>query len=608
MGDFRRHEGGWGGMGGRWVTVAVAVVSLVVGVVLAQERAPQPPRAAFTGSVEVPIVNVDVVVTSKDGENVGRLTVEDFTLLVDGQPVEITHFHAPPEPEPAPVTPIEEPVIAASPSPTPRPRPTPVSLEPSDEPLRLVVWVDHTNLDRQRLRNAIKLLGEFLEGPGNTEVPMMLLSYDGRLRVCQSLTRNKAVLRAGLECCGTAPRTRLDLAGEKAAIRRKINHAKVRQVNPNDPYRGIWESSVLDIYREIEQSFDELARDQTRESLASMRQVVGLISDLPGRKVVLMVTDGIDPRATATAFLMWRGAFALDAQFFITPQLRGAINRTAPRSMGYPKATLELRELVREANTRRVSFTAVSSLADRLAREHSSEFALMSSGEAMFAEMSEEIVLYHTTGLTGGRMVVIGPQLPEHLTEVVNERFSTYSLGFEPPPFEKPSYHRVEVTVNRERMKLRHREGYRDTGLEDRLEARTLSAAAIGAVTDPLGIQIEALGAQRRDDGTTVVELLIRVQISMLTLLPKGSQYEGTASLCLVTRDAEDHLTSAFREDFPVSVPRGMMAEAANREAGFRKAIAVRGDVATVAVGLRDAVSNHVSTRVVRLDLSSVGE
>lgn len=46
----------------------------------------------FVDSVEAPLVNVDVVVTDRKGRPVGGLTREDFVLLVDGQPVEITHF------------------------------------------------------------------------------------------------------------------------------------------------------------------------------------------------------------------------------------------------------------------------------------------------------------------------------------------------------------------------------------------------------------------------------------------------------------------------------------------------------------------------------------
>src|SRR5512133_2174097 len=51
---------------------------------------PELPRA--TGSVELSLVNVDVVVTGKDGRPVEGLAASDFTVLHGKKPVAITNF------------------------------------------------------------------------------------------------------------------------------------------------------------------------------------------------------------------------------------------------------------------------------------------------------------------------------------------------------------------------------------------------------------------------------------------------------------------------------------------------------------------------------------
>ena len=51
------------------------------------------PTQPFVESVDVQVVEVDVVVTDKKGRPVKGLTGEDFELYVDGQPVDVTNFY-----------------------------------------------------------------------------------------------------------------------------------------------------------------------------------------------------------------------------------------------------------------------------------------------------------------------------------------------------------------------------------------------------------------------------------------------------------------------------------------------------------------------------------
>jgi VWFA-related protein len=71
----------------RRLRVVVLCLSLVPAVLMAQ--APQD-RPTFRSGIQY--IEVDVLVTDKDGKAVRGLTKEDFTLLEDGQPQAITSF------------------------------------------------------------------------------------------------------------------------------------------------------------------------------------------------------------------------------------------------------------------------------------------------------------------------------------------------------------------------------------------------------------------------------------------------------------------------------------------------------------------------------------
>src|SRR6478609_9607512 len=71
---------------------------LALGLLLAAvpcRAAGEPPAGeSFKESIEVSVVNLDVYVTDKKGQPITGLRKEDFQVLEDGRPVEISNFFA----------------------------------------------------------------------------------------------------------------------------------------------------------------------------------------------------------------------------------------------------------------------------------------------------------------------------------------------------------------------------------------------------------------------------------------------------------------------------------------------------------------------------------
>ncbi|HEV2843743.1 MAG TPA: hypothetical protein VG477_02760, partial [Thermoanaerobaculia bacterium] len=99
--------------------------------------AQQPADPSFGDAVDVTVVNIDVYVTDKAGNRVNGLRKEDFVVLEDGKPVQITNFeavHGSSAPSPAPAAP-------APPQPQETPAPPAAPANPENG-LSLVVFVD----------------------------------------------------------------------------------------------------------------------------------------------------------------------------------------------------------------------------------------------------------------------------------------------------------------------------------------------------------------------------------------------------------------------------------------------------------------------------------
>ncbi len=87
-------------------SVLLTALLMTLAIVVAGAPAQEPPSTRdtargdearrygiFLDSLDVSLVNLEVSVTTPDGEPVADLTIDDFAVLDDGAPVALTHFY-----------------------------------------------------------------------------------------------------------------------------------------------------------------------------------------------------------------------------------------------------------------------------------------------------------------------------------------------------------------------------------------------------------------------------------------------------------------------------------------------------------------------------------
>ena len=125
----------------------------------------------FSDTIDVRVVNVEVVVTDRDGSRVQGLQVGDFELLVDGEPVPIGYFTEIDDGTARGATEqrIDEEAMPAVPS-----------LEP-DEPVRTnyLVFIDEYFAVRKQRDRVLKRLERDLAELGPHD-QVALVAFDGR--------------------------------------------------------------------------------------------------------------------------------------------------------------------------------------------------------------------------------------------------------------------------------------------------------------------------------------------------------------------------------------------------------------------------------------------
>jgi len=399
-------------------------LAVAIGVGGVSAQVPGQPRATFFAPLDVPLVSVEVYVSDRAGQPMPGLTLEDFEIFEDGKPVSISHFYAAPG-----VTETAAPEVDSSEE----------SAESAPgQDLYLVIYFDDTSLSRGRRQAAVDHLRGFLASELPPDLEVMLVRYDGHLNIERPFTdETDEVVRA------------LDSLEDSASLSRRLDESRMlREMENATALAALSGTSAIDvlestgrtILQEIGSYVDQTVQ-RTRTSLANQERLIRSLSGLSGRKAVLLVSDGVEARPGEMLYRMWGETFGSVPAFRVESQ-RAFLTATRNDLGG------EFSQLARLANGHRVSFYTLSAMGSGQARAISAETRSMDEqGLAIAQSMSEDLIMAHMAGTTGGRPLANSSVFVGQLDEVAVELVSYYSFAFEPAYVGDGKYHRLEVRV-----------------------------------------------------------------------------------------------------------------------------------------------------------------
>ena len=228
-----------------------------------QKAAPQPSPATDTDEVvriTTNLVQIDAVVTDKDGRQVTDLRPEDFEVLENGRPQRVTDLSyvavrpagaSAVEPvrrgKPAPADPL------APPAPSPPPRPDQVRR-------RVVLVVDDVGMAFDSAHFVRRALRKFVDEQMQPGDEVALFRTRGGIGMLQQFTTDRRLLHTAINMVRAYGFGRTSFAGTAD---------------------GAFGNDV-----------DDLTRDhQTVGMLGTLNQLVRGLKDLPGRKAIVLMTD-----------------------------------------------------------------------------------------------------------------------------------------------------------------------------------------------------------------------------------------------------------------------------------------------------------------------------
>lgn len=529
--------------------------------------APTERADVFFDSLDLTVVNVDVYVTDRDGRPVAGLTAEDFEVLEDGRPVAVTNFYAVHEGRPADGAGIPAPLATGA-------GPDEIAIEPLDggealasQRLRLVIYVDNLFLRPPNRNKVLRATRGFLRrmiAPGDQ---MMVVTFDRSLQVRQAFTTDKDRIEEALDDAEELTGYASQAATERRDVMRRIDNAR----SAFDA-----ESHAL--------SHAESRFFEVRQSIGALKEMIGTLAGLPGRKAVLYVSDGLPMTAGEELF------YYIDQRFgdATSGQLQAARFR----------ARRLIRELTTHANANRVTFYTIEAAGLRVSSSISAEHSY-SGGSRIELDAVRDSGLEATLEMiardTGGLATLNSNDLDGALARMGGDFRSYYSLGYVPAHGSRGGYHTLDVRTKRKGLRVRHRDGYRDKTAETRLSEGTLASLMHGVGHNPLGLDLVLEPPRREGDGTFLLPVAVRIPLGALTLIPREDRHVGRVTLALAAIDQDDALSPVSQNPLAIEIPDRDLPGALEQYYTYAALMRMKPGQHEIAVGLHDEIGSTAS-------------
>ena len=476
-----------------------------VGLFALAASAPAPAPAqdpqGFGETVEVRVINLEVVVTDKQGLPVTGLSPNDFALKVDGKELPIGYFtevrggdaieagageiSVPGMPQVAPGTPVGT---------------------------SYLLFIDEFfAIERDRDHVLDRITADLAQL--RPEDRMAIVAYDGqKLEMLstwsQSIPELERVMRK--------VRSRHTHGLERIVDERRFSNDNRLNRFPSGP-RGFIDSTQTRLDLE-EMNYARMIEEQLQDVVAAGSAALRGFANPPGRKVMLLLSGGW-PYDVVDYVVNDYNRTVIESEIERGDELFDPLIATA-NQLGYTIYGVDMPGLGGES-AQNAEYAAAANFADRkqlFQRENNIQYSL--------EEVSTE---------TGGEALLNGQRDVVLPTAAADTR-NYYWLGFQPAWEGSDSAHKVTIDTRIDGLKVRSRSSYVDFSTKRETSMMVESVLLFGdrPGIEPLPVE---LGQAVKSGSTMKVPLTVKIPLENLTVLPQGDRFVADVELRIAALD-----------------------------------------------------------------------
>ena len=554
----------------RWFVV-LPLFLLLLGAAPPQNQRPEIPSMGET--IEVSIINLDVVVTDRHGKRVRGLKVDDFEILENKTPQAISNF--------AEYSSFAgEGTVGVD---------APQNVEaPPRQPRTVVLFVERMPLREHQARPVVQAIRELLDKtiePGDA-VSIVVWGRRGDLRIAFTDDRRE-IDKALANVVEETTRAMFDgvLAARELMAETKQFEAEVAAAAAarGETRPALNPATAGDATAEVHAM---AAMSEMKRRVHAINATINSMAGRDGKKILLLATRRLGAYAGAEFFFA-NGQAVLDPiakTRYATADLMKTIvdNANAAGVTIYPIYAPGLPESMPDASTRLTPDVALESR------------TLLNEMDSLTAIARE------TGGIAASNAVDIVKLLPK----VEEDLSDYYSLAYRVTSSRTDRSRGITVRAKNAEYTVRARRQYVEKTDTTRMKDRLVAVLFRDSDESLFAIEAE-IGTPRKQGRRTVLPVKVRVPIKELTVLPSRGKNAGAFSVFVASSIHEGRVSDVTQQTQSFEIAPADMARAMRGHFTYSLDVVVDDNVSRVAVGVYDEVGKTYG--LLRLDVPGRG-
>jgi len=540
----------------------LALITLAATTLVAQQSNQQPageiPKLSET--IDVKVINVDVVVTDRKGNPITGLTKDDFELFENGQPKLISNFY---EVQGKRATNIS--IIPAG-------EEKPVVTLPAEEVTenlrrRIIFYIDNLSLQPFNRNRVFKDMKEFAKNVIRPGDEAMVATFNRSMKIRVNFTRDPVQIHQTLDV----------IAGESAlGVANKSERRDVeKRIQDADNY-----SEAVAAARQYGQSVEH----DLRTSVESLKALMTTLAGVEGKKVLVLTTEGFQIQPGREMFYLvdeisrekgWpAGGTMLEGMTFNSSSTIQMLAKTA-NANGITMYTLHAGGLA-AAND--------GNMADR---DRPIPFAVTQAAVSNSTESLQVLA-----EMTGGLASINTNNFAGAFKNIMRDLDSYYSLGYRAGTERVDRQRSLDVRVKGKRgYNVRSRQSFVEKSTFAEMSDRVIANLLYRSKANDLNVRVKINTPVPADD---LFRVPVEIQIPMesLTLLPQGESYLGGFTIYVAVANKDGDMSDVAQKQQQIRVPQADMAKIKGKYYTYVLDLLMERGVNRVSIGVVDDVSN----------------
>jgi VWFA-related protein len=535
----------------------LALLTLAATSLVAQQQQPnQLPK--LTESIDVKVINVDVVVTDKKGAPVTGLTKDDFELYENGQPKLISNFY---EVEGKKASNVS--IIPPGSDKPVEPKPEEIS---ENLRRRIVFYIDNLSLMPFNRNRVFKEMKEFAKNTMRPGDEAMIATYNRSMKIRANFTRDPVQIQQTLDA----------IAGESAL-------GVANKSERRDYESRIQDADSYDDAVAMARQYAESVNHDLRTSVESLNALMSTLAGVEGKKILVLTTEGFQIQPGREMF------YLVDE---ISREKGWSTGGTMLEGMAY-NANQAIEGIAKTANANGITIYAIhagglgagneNSLAER---DRPIPYAVTS---AALANSTESLQLLAEE--TGGLASINTNNFAGAFKNIQRDLDSYYSLGYRAGTERVDRQRSLEVRVKNKNYVVRARQSFVEKSTFAEMSDRVVANLLYKSKANDLNIHVKINPPIPADD---LFRVPVEIQIPMenITLLPQGEQSMGGFTIYVVVANKDNDMSDVAQKQQQIRVPQADMAKIKGKYYTYTLDLMMEPGINRVSIGVVDDISN----------------